>query len=219
VGLVVGPGSDTLQPTNVTAYNVSVSNAIGDVDSFSFTVASSNVSVLSITGVTGVSGTPSVTVAPDGSSATVSATGAALPAGDSVVVATVAVVADLEGEATLNVSGSPAPAVATTSGVAYTVSGSQGTTVTVSTNTLPAELRDGIPGSTTRLPPTNVDDDPAFEDLNGDGVFDFVDVIEFVFALGPIGSSNLSADAIAILDHNGDGQVDFVDVIDLVFQL
>jgi PKD repeat protein len=162
-----------------------------------------------------------VTVEPDGSSATVSATGAALPAGDSVVVATVAVVADLEGEATLNVSASPAPAVATTSGVAYTVSGagSQGTTVTVSTNTLPVELRDGIPGSTTRLPPTNVDDDPAYEDLTGDGVFNFQDVIEFVFALGQIQSANLSADAIAVLDHSGDGRVDFTDVIDLVFQL
>jgi hypothetical protein len=219
VGLVVGPGTDRLQPTNVTAYNVSVSNAVGGVDSVSFTVETSNLSVLSITGVTGVSGTPTVTVAPDGSSATVSATGAALPAGSSVVVATVAVLAELEGEATVNVTGTPAPTVATAGGVAYTVSGSQATTVTVSTSSLPAEFQNGIPGSTSGLPPTNVDDDPAYEDLNGDGVFNFVDVIEFVFALGPIGSSNLSADAIAILDHNGDGRVNFVDVIDLVFQL
>jgi hypothetical protein len=77
----------------------------------------------------------------------------------------------------------------------------------------------GIPGATGDAPPGNIDDDPAYEDITGDGRFTFVDVIAFVFALDAIQSANLDAQARARLDHSGDGDVNFVDVIDLVFQL
>jgi hypothetical protein len=83
----------------------------------------------------------------------------------------------------------------------------------------PNPFPDGIPGATGDAPPGNVDDDPAYEDITGDGQFTFVDVIEFVFALDAIQSADLDAQATARLDHSGDGKVNFVDVVDLVFQL
>jgi hypothetical protein len=217
VELAVGPGSDTLQPTNTTTYNVTATNVLGDVGSFSFDVESSNTSVLTITGVTVAGGTPAVTLAPDGSSASVSVTGAAIAGGSSVVLAQVAVVADANGEATVNISGSPA--VGTTEGVAYTVAGVSETVVTVSTDTFPPELQNGIPGSSTGLRPNDLDGNGKLDDMTGDGRFTFQDVIEFVFALDNIRNANLSPQAVALLDQDDSGSVTFVDVIDLVFQL
>jgi hypothetical protein len=77
----------------------------------------------------------------------------------------------------------------------------------------------GIPGSSTGQAPTNADEDVQYEDMTGDGRFDFADVIEFVFALDNIQSASLTPTQIESLDHSGDGRVTFVDVIDLVFQL
>jgi hypothetical protein len=64
-----------------------------------------------------------------------------------------------------------------------------------------------------------VDGDGTLEDLNGDGTFDFTDVIEFVFALDAIQQTDLTAGQRAALDQTGDGQVKFDDVVDLVFDL
>jgi hypothetical protein len=217
VGLAVGTGSDLLQPTNATTYNVTVANALGGVDSITFDVASSNATVLTITGVTASNGTANVTIAPDGSSATVNVTGAALAGGSSITVAQVSVLANATGEATLNVSGTPT--VVTAGNLSYPVSGVTGTVVTVSTDSLPAEFRNGIPGSSTGLPPNDTDGNGKLDDMTGDGRFTFQDVIEFVFALDNIRNANLSSRATELLDQDDSGSVTFVDVIDLVFQL
>jgi hypothetical protein len=68
-------------------------------------------------------------------------------------------------------------------------------------------------------PPLNVDDDDAYEDILGDGEFDFQDVIGFVFGLNEIQRMDLTPAQVDALDHNDDGEVNFVDVIDLVFKL
>jgi hypothetical protein len=69
-------------------------------------------------------------------------------------------------------------------------------------------------------PPTNTDDDPQFEDIDGNGRFDFVDVIEFVFVIkDPQYTTEASPEQVTALDHSGDGVVDFVDVISLVFDI
>jgi PKD repeat protein len=80
---------------------------------------------------------------------------------------------------------------------------------------------DGVPGGTSDRVPVDVDGDGRLEDLNGNGRFEFVDVIELIFALqsGELSSSRLTADQVAALDHSGDGRVSFPDVIDLLFQL
>jgi hypothetical protein len=69
-------------------------------------------------------------------------------------------------------------------------------------------------------PPTNTDDDAQFEDIDGNGRFEFVDVIEFVFVIKePRYTTDASPEQVEALDHNGDGEVDFVDVIALVFEV
>jgi subtilisin family serine protease len=77
----------------------------------------------------------------------------------------------------------------------------------------------GVPGSPSGRPPTNVDDDPALEDITGDGVFDFEDVISLVFGLNQLADADLTRAQVTALDHDGDGTVSFTDVIDLVFQV
>jgi hypothetical protein len=79
----------------------------------------------------------------------------------------------------------------------------------------------GIPGGTSDRPPTDVDGDGLLEDLDGDGTFGFVDVIEFVFALqrGDYSTGALSTEQLTALDFDGSDRIDFVDVIELVFRL
>jgi hypothetical protein len=81
----------------------------------------------------------------------------------------------------------------------------------------PSPFPYGVPGGSTNLPPTNVDGDPQLEDVTGDGKFNFVDVIELVFA--DYAAINADPDMRRLLDFSGDGTVNFVDVIDLVFEL
>jgi hypothetical protein len=76
-----------------------------------------------------------------------------------------------------------------------------------------------LPGAAAEGPPTDIDGDGTFEDVNGDGQFTFTDVISLVFADFDAINTNLSSSQIAAIDFSGDGQVDFQDVIDLVFQL
>jgi PKD repeat protein len=79
----------------------------------------------------------------------------------------------------------------------------------------------GIPAGTGDAPPTDTDGDGLLEDLDGNGAFEFVDVIEFVFALqrGDYSSTALSSAQIAALDLDSNGRVTFVDVIALVFEI
>jgi subtilisin family serine protease len=77
----------------------------------------------------------------------------------------------------------------------------------------------GVPGSPTDRPPTNVDADPALEDITGDGTFDFQDVISLIFGLDQLAGADLTQAQVTALDHDGDGTVSFTDVIDLVFQV
>jgi hypothetical protein len=79
---------------------------------------------------------------------------------------------------------------------------------------------DGLPGGNPASGvPTDPNGDGRLEDLDGNGQFEFVDVIEFVFALDGLLSADLAASQRAAIDFDGDGNVDFVDVIELVFQL
>jgi outer membrane protein assembly factor BamB len=79
---------------------------------------------------------------------------------------------------------------------------------------------DGLPGGNPASGvPTDPNGDGRLEDLDGNGQFEFVDVIEFVFALDGLQSTDLTASQRTALDFDGDEDVDFVDVIELVFQL
>jgi hypothetical protein len=74
----------------------------------------------------------------------------------------------------------------------------------------------GLPGSR-QYTPQDVDADPRFEDLDGNGRVNFFDVITLAFA--DFETINGDAAQQAALDFDDDGDVDFVDAIDLVFQL
>jgi PKD repeat protein len=77
----------------------------------------------------------------------------------------------------------------------------------------------GLPASSTGDPPTDVDGDGKLEDMDGDGVFRFIDVIEFVFSQQRGNYGALSGQQVDALDLDENGRVTFVDVIDLVFEL
>jgi hypothetical protein len=96
--------------------------------------------------------------------------------------------------------------------------GSQTALTTVRTSATP--FPDGLPGGGPNSGlPTDPNADGLYEDLDGDGDFDFVDVIEFVFAIDAIQNTELTEAQVAAIDFDGSGSVDFVDVIDLVFRL
>jgi PKD repeat protein len=74
-----------------------------------------------------------------------------------------------------------------------------------------------LPNSGGSAPPKDPDNDGLYEDIDGDGNFNFVDVISLVFSLQSI--DNLSQAQTAAIDFDGSGTVNFVDVIELVFAL
>jgi outer membrane protein assembly factor BamB len=79
----------------------------------------------------------------------------------------------------------------------------------------------GVPGVSGGMPPRNVDPgtDRAFEDVNGDGTFGFIDVVDLLFALTDIQDAPLSDAQLAAVDFDGDGSVGFLDVVTLLFEL
>jgi PKD repeat protein len=77
----------------------------------------------------------------------------------------------------------------------------------------------GLPASSTGDPPTDVDGDGTLEDMDGNGRFQFTDVIEFVFSQQRGDYASLTTAQSDALDLDGNGRVTFVDVIDLVFEL
>jgi hypothetical protein len=75
---------------------------------------------------------------------------------------------------------------------------------------------DGVPGVSSR-PPTNLDDDPRYEDVNGDGALGFDDAFALAFEALPE-SGGLSDAQVTALDFDGDGVLGFGDVFALAFE-
>jgi hypothetical protein len=74
---------------------------------------------------------------------------------------------------------------------------------------------EGIPGLAGR-PPTNLDADPQYEDLDGDGDRDLDDAFALAFEVLPR-ADDLSPSQVAALDFDGDGAVTLDDVFALAF--
>ena len=94
------------------------------------------------------------------------------------------------------------------------------TTVTVSyksnsssTNSSSKLFTSSLPGVGGQGPPTNLDNDSKYEDVNGDGQGTFDDAIALAF----VQTSGLSQAQKDALDHDGDGDADFQDAISLAF--
>jgi hypothetical protein len=73
----------------------------------------------------------------------------------------------------------------------------------------------GVPGVSGR-PPTNVDDDPQLEDVDGDGERTLDDAFALAFEVVPR-SESLSDAEVAALDFDGDGSLGLGDVFALAF--
>jgi chorismate mutase len=76
----------------------------------------------------------------------------------------------------------------------------------------------GVPG-TGSVPPNDVLARPGYEDVDGDGRFGFLDVVELLFALDEIGNADLTPRQVAALDFDGTGKIGFLDVVELLFAL
>jgi outer membrane protein assembly factor BamB len=85
------------------------------------------------------------------------------------------------------------------------------TTVTVAEQAPPPIVGDN--------PPQDLDDDGLYEDINGDGEFDIVDVQAFLQNLERFQSGGDLEEYAAAVDFNQDGEVDIIDVQKMLLEL
>ncbi|RLM89321.1 PKD domain-containing protein [Halobellus sp. Atlit-38R] len=195
----LSPTSNEVATGDTTTFDLVVDNAEGGVGAYTATVSVDDPSVGSITDVelqgNPAEGTSEANIAADGSSVAIDA--ALMNTADSgnVVVATITVQGDAAGSTSLSTT---VEALGDEDATTYAVTGTNGASLTVTEITV---------GNYTS-PVTDVDDDGVYEDINGDGEFNIVD-IQGLFV-------NLDDEAVqdnpAYFDFNGDGTVDVVDV-------
>ncbi|GAB7095057.1 hypothetical protein JCM30237_22100 [Halolamina litorea] len=204
--LSLSPTSDEISVDDTTTYDLVVDTADGGVGAYTATVSLDDASVAAITGVD-LEGNPAeqttnVDIAADGSSVTIDA--ALMDTADtgSVVIATITVEAENAGSTDLSVAAS---ALGDEDGNNYGITGTNGASLTVTEVTVGDFAN----------PVTDTDGDGQYEDINGDGTLDIVDV-QALFA-------NLDDDAVENnvekFDFNDDGTVDIVDVQALFYEL
>ncbi|WP_049984764.1 PKD domain-containing protein [Halobellus rufus] len=198
----LSPDEDLVAVNGSTTFDVVVENADGGVGAYSLGVSVDDASAAAITDLSVDDGALSdVEVAGDGSSA--SADVALLDTDDTgpVTVATVTVDGEADGTTDLALDVS---SLGTESGDAYEVTETNGATLTVS------EL---VVGASDQ-PAQDLDDDGVYEDVNGDGTVDELDV-QLLFAERNGDVVQGSPDA---FDFNGDGEFDILDVQSLYYE-
>lgn len=199
--LRLAPRTATVARNGTVTYDVVLTDAYGGVGAVQGTVGVTNDTAAEITNASVNGGDEesltTVNVSEDGSA--VYFDGALLDTADrgGVVIATVTVKGTTPGETGLNLT---IDAVGNESGVSYNVTAVEDGSLNV---TRIGQLRDAYSG-----PPTDPDGDGVFEDLNGDGEVNIVDVQ----ALYTVRDDETVKQNVAIFDVNGDGDVDIADV-------
>jgi PKD repeat protein len=84
----------------------------------------------------------------------------------------------------------------------------------VGNGSVPAPV-DPLPGSGAVGPPTDANGDGVVEDVDGNGVEEFADVVALAF----VDASRLTARQREMVDYDDDGDFDFADVLELAFGL
>ena len=194
----LAPGDDLLGVNGETTFDVVVDDADGGVGAYTMTVSVADASTAHITEVTpqnADSGLTDVSIASDGSSASVDAVLVDTAETGSVSLLSVTVVGDAEGETTVDVG---VDALGDEAGTPYDVTATSGATLTVS------ELVIGP----SEQPAQDLDNDGTYEDVNGDGVVDELDVQTLFGAR----DSSVVTSSSGALDFNGDGEFDVLDV-------
>ncbi|WP_158603165.1 PKD domain-containing protein [Halorubrum sp. Atlit-26R] len=197
VGL--SPDSDLVAVGDSAEYDITVDDAEGGVGVYSMTVAVDDPSVASISGVDLASlaneELADVQIAEDGSSATIEAVLVDTSDTGSVTLGTVTVESAAEGTTGVSLDVSE---LGDESGNAYTVTATSGATLEASTLV--------VGGS--ESPAQDPDGDGVYEDVNGDGTVDVLDV-QTLFADRDGAAAQNSPEA---FDFNGDGEFSLLDI-------
>jgi hypothetical protein len=201
----LSPANPTVSPGSTTTVDVVVDNT-GEIGAYNFSVSVSDTASVKITDVAlkGSPGVQDVTISSDGSSAAAEAALASVSGTDGAVLGEVTLTATEPGSTTLETSVNTLGSV---EGTAYNIS--DGTaTATVNVQAGPGDVTGNGNAA------TDPDNDGVYEDVNGDGSANVLDV-QSLFG-------NLDSDKVAAsnaLDMNGDGKVDILDVQSLFTQL
>ena len=195
----LSPDSDIVAVGDPAEYDIVVDDAEGGVGVYSMTIAVDDPDVASIAGVdlAGLANEElaDVQLADNGSSATIEAVLVDTPDTGSVTLGTVTVESAAEGTTGLSLDVSE---LGTESGNAYTVTATSGATLEASTLVV----------GDSESPALDPDGDGVYEDINGDGTVDVLDV-QTLFAARDGAAVQNSPDA---FDFNGDGAFSLLDI-------
>jgi hypothetical protein len=205
VSLDLSPTDATVSNDGTTALDVMVSNASNGVGSYDFSASVDNPNTVTIENVSLVGTSPGgaltdVTFAADGSNVSVAAASAGVDEGR---LATIYVRGESPGTASVSLDSAT---VGDTAANSYTVGSLGSASVQVEAGPSP------VVGSS---PPGDADGDGKFEDINGDGTFNVVDVS----ALLQNRNSAAIENSPTSFDFNGDGQFSIVDINALLTSL
>ena len=192
----LSPSEELVAVNGSTTFDVVVEDADGGVGAYSLSVSLANGSTASLTDVSvDEDALADVQVAADGTSASVDTALLDTAQNGSVVVATVTVAGDEAGASDLDLD---VESLGTEAGAAYDVTATTGATLSVS------ELVVGP----SEQPAQDPDGDGTYEDVNGDGVVDELDV-QVLFGAR---DGQVVQNSPAAFDFNGDGTFDILDV-------
>jgi outer membrane protein assembly factor BamB len=198
------PGETTVHPGEETEFTLVVENATEGIGSYTATIETKTPDTVAITAVQLAAGTEAdaVSIAENNSVATIDTTGLNVSDTGTVSLATITVEGTAPGAAGLNLSVS---ALSGEAGDDYRVTDSRG----VSSRVVPSPI------GRFEKPPTDPDGDGVYEDINGNGEANVVDV-QAMFA-------NRNAPGLtefpSVFDLSGNGEVDVVDVQALFAEL
>ncbi len=208
-GVKLEPASTTATVGGDTTFDVVVTGAGAGVGSYSVNVSSSNAAVGEITGIqhTNSPSTDSSQVASDGSWGLVAADlgSNTLAEGAAVTVAQVTVAAGQTGTSDLSIESGAS--VSNSTGVSYSLSSTNGASLTVEEEVQNPTVVDN--------PATDTTNDGRLNDVNGDTNFNILDVVALY---GNMESSAIQ-DNQQLFNFNGEGGVNILDVVALYGQL
>ncbi|MDZ5812792.1 PKD domain-containing protein [Halorubrum sp. AD140] len=201
----LSPSEELVAVNGSTAYDVVVENVDGGVGTYTFTVSAADADVASVTDLelaeSADGAITDVQYASDNSSVTVEAVLVDTEDTGDVTLGTVVAEGESEGETDVDLS---VELLGDESGDAYEVTAENGATLTVS------ELVVG--GS--EQPAQDLDGDGVYEDVNGDGEVDELDV-QLLFAER---NSDVVQSSPETFDFNGDGEFNNLDVQKLYYE-
>jgi hypothetical protein len=198
------PATATVTPGESTTVDVVVGGTNAGIGAYDFVVSVDNTSVATVESVQPLGATAGavVTVAPDGSGATVNVSDASLSGDGSLAIARVTLNATADGTTTTSVS---AASVRDAAGFDYVVNAVDGEVV--------ASTGPGVVVGD--LPARDLDGDGLYDDVDGDGVSDLDDVFALAFDVLPLALQR--PELVPFFDFDADGDVDLDDVFELAF--